>query len=393
MSIPLAIKLKAHEERRLRAGHLWAYSNEIDTDEKYKNIVPGSLCMVQDSRGLPLGIGYVNPKVLLAVRMLTSNNNAIIDADWFRRRLDVALKLRERLYPTPHYRLVYGESDGLPGLVVDRYGDVLVVQITTAGMELLKPLLLEALKSTLKPRGIVLRNDTSMRQTEGLPSYVEEIGNVPDSVEIDEGGVRFAVPMKGGQKTGWFFDQRDNRDRMARYVKGKRVLDVFSYAGGWSMRAAKLGAASVTCIDSSAPALEMAQANAKLNGVDLEAIKDEALDALKNLRGEGRQFDVVIVDPPALIKRKKDEKAGQEHYAALNRAALNLLAPEGILISCSCSHHMEADQVQRILLRESRTTRRRLQILEQGAQGPDHPVHPAIPETRYLKAWYCRATQ
>lgn len=393
MSIPLAIKLKAHEERRLRAGHLWAYSNEIDTDEKYKNIVPGSLCMVQDSRGLPLGIGYVNPKVLLAVRMLTSNNNAIIDADWFRRRLDVALKLRERLYPTPHYRLVYGESDGLPGLVVDRYGDVLVVQITTAGMELLKPLLLEALKSTLKPRGIVLRNDTSMRQTEGLPSYVEEIGNVPDSVEIDEGGVRFAVPMKGGQKTGWFFDQRDNRDRMARYVKGKRVLDVFSYAGGWSMRAAKLGAASVTCIDSSAPALEMAQANAKLNGVDLEAIKDEALDALKNLRGEGRQFDVVIVDPPALIKRKKDEKAGQEHYAALNRAALNLLAPEGILISCSCSHHMEADQLQRILLRESRTTRRRLQILEQGAQGPDHPVHPAIPETRYLKAWYCRATQ
>lgn len=393
MSIPLALKLKAHEERRLRAGHLWAYSNEIETDDKYKSLTPGSLCQLQDSRGLPLGIGYVNSKVLLAVRLLTSNNNATIDADWFRRRIEGALKLRERLYPAPYYRLIYGESDGLPGLVVDRYGDVLVAQISTAGMELLKPLLVAALQSSLKPRGIVFRNDTPMRETEGLPAYVEEIGTVPESVEIDEGGVRFAIPVKGGQKTGWFFDQRDNRDRLGRYVKGQRVLDVFSYAGAWALRAAKFGAKSVTCIDSSAPALELAQNNAKLNNAELETIKDDALDALKALRGDARQFDVVIVDPPALIKRKKDEKAGQEHYGALNRAALSLLSADGVLISCSCSHHLEAEHLQRLLLRESRTTRRRMQILEQGAQGPDHPVHPAIPETRYLKAFYCRATQ
>ena len=389
----LTLKLKAHEERRLRAGHLWAYSNEIETDAGWKNIAPGTLCRLNDSRGQPLGIGYVNPKTLLSLRLLTSNNNAVIDADWFRRRLHSALALREKLYAQPYYRLVYGESDGLPGLVVDRYGDVLVAQITTAGMELHKDAIVEALQSTLKPRGMVLRNDTSMRETEGLAAYVEDIGKMPDSVQIEEDGVRFDVAMKGGQKTGWFYDQRDNRDRLVRYAKGARVLDVFSYVGAWALRAAGLGAASVTCIDSSAPALEAAQRNAALNSFTLEAIKDEALDALKNLRGEGRQFDVVIVDPPALIKRKKDEKAGQEHYGALNRAALQLLPADGVLISCSCSHHLDADTLQRILLRESRTTRRRLQILEQGAQGPDHPVHPAIAETRYLKAYYCRATQ
>ena len=389
----LTLKLKAHEERRLRAGHLWAYSNELETDAGWKNITPGTLCRLNDSRGQPLGIGYVNSKTLLALRLLTTNNNAEIDADWFRRRIQSALALREKLYAQPYYRLIYGESDGLPGLVVDRYGDVLVVQITTAGMELQKALILEALQSTLKPRGLVLRNDTSMRETEGLPAYVEDVGKVPDSVQIEEGGVRFDIAMKGGQKTGWFYDQRDNRDRLVRYAKGARVLDVFSYVGGWALRASKFGASSVTCIDSSAPALEAAHHNATLNGVTLETIKDEALAAMKNLRGENRQFDLVIVDPPALIKRKKDEKAGQEHYAALNRQALQLLSADGLLVSCSCSHHMDAETLQRILLRESRTTRRRLQILEQGAQGPDHPVHPAIAETRYLKAFYCRASQ
>jgi 23S rRNA (cytosine1962-C5)-methyltransferase len=386
----LTIKLKAQEDRRLRAGHLWGYSNEIETGAGFRDIVPGSLCKVMDARGKPLGVGYVNPKVLMALRMLSSNANATIDVDWFMRRIQSALELRTKIYSQPFYRLIYGESDGLPGLVVDRYGDVLVVQIATAGMELLKPMLIEALQAALKPRGVLLRNDVAMRETEGLPDAIEAIGDVPDTVEIEEAGVRFSIPIKTGQKTGWFYDQRDNRDRLSRYVNGARVLDVFSYIGGWALRAAKAGASNVACVDSSAPALEVAAHNAKLNQVTLEVIKGSALDMLKQLRDAGRQFDVVIVDPPALIKRKKDADAGLEHYASLNRVAMQLLSPNGILVSCSCSHHLEPEQLQRVLLREARTAGKRLQILEQGGQGPDHPVHPAIPETRYLKSFICR---
>ena len=386
----LSIKLKAHEERRLRAGHLWVFSNEIDTGEGFRNIAAGSLCKVFDSRNKALGVGYINPKTLMAVRMLSSNANADINVEWFVGRIKSALALRERLYPTPHYRLIYGESDGLPGLIVDRYGDVLVAQLSTAGMDALKPIVVEALQLALKPRGILLRNDVAMRETEGLQQEVEEIGDVPDTVEIDESGVRFEIPLKTGQKTGWFYDQRDNRDRMVRYVRDARVLDVFSYIGGWAMRAHGFGAKAISCIDSSAPALDAAQRNAQLNGATLETIKGSALDMLKQLRDQTRQFDVIIVDPPALIKRKKDAEAGLEHYASLNRVAMQLLVPGGILISCSCSHHLELEQLQRVLLREARTANRRLQILEQGGQGPDHPVHPAIPETRYLKGYICR---
>ncbi len=388
----LTLKLKPQEERRLRAGHLWVFSNEIETDASFKTLVPGTLCRLLDARGKPLGTGYVNPRALLSLRLLSGAADAVIDGEWLAQRIRAALVLRERIYQEPCYRLVYGESDGLPGLVVDRYGDYLSVQLTTAGMEQLKPLVLEALQAVLQPRGMVLRNDSSARDIEGLPAYVDTVGDIPDTVEITEEGVRYAVTLKSGQKTGFFFDQRDNRTRLRRYVRGARVLDAFSYVGAWALRAASYGASAVTCLDSSQAALDSAQGNAKLNGVTLEAIRDEALDGLKALRAEGRQFEVVVVDPPALIKRRKDLDAGLEHYAALNRAAIHLLPADGLLISCSCSHHLEADQLKRILLREARNAGRRLQILEQGEQGPDHPVHPAIPETRYLKAFYCRVT-
>ena len=385
------LRLKPHEERRLRAGHLWVYSNEIDiVKTPLGALAAGTLCRLVDSRSKALGLAYVNPHTLLSARLLTSNASAVIDAAWFERRIRSALTLRERLYDKPFYRLVYGESDGLPGLVIDRYGAVCVVQIATAGMEQLKAPMLEGLKLALKPAGILLRNDVGMRETEGLESYVEEIGEVPDTVEIDEAGVRIEVPVKTGQKTGWFYDQRSNRDQLAKYVAGKTVLDVFSYLGGWSLRALAAGAKSAVALDSSASALEGAARNAALNGMTLETIQAKALDTLREMRVHQRKFDVVIVDPPALIKRKKDLEPGSAHYGALNKTAIDVLAPEGILISCSCSHHMEADALQRILLRESRTAGRRLQILAQGGQGPDHPVHPAIPETRYLKAYFCR---
>ncbi len=385
------LRLNAHADRRLRIGHLWIYSNEVDVAKTpLKSFSAGQLVRVEDARGKPLGTAYINPNNLLCARLLTGRAGAVIDAAWFLKRLKAALALRERLFPEPYYRLVHGESDGLPGLVIDRYGDYLSVQITTAGMEGLKPQLLEALNSLLQARGIVLRNDSSAREQEGLAREIETIGEVPDTVEIREDGVRYAVSLAGGQKTGFFFDQRDNRSRLQRYVAGRTLLDTFSYVGAWALRAAHYGAAAVTCLDSSQPALDAAIANAALNGVELEVLRDDALDGLKALRAAGRHFDVVVVDPPALIKRKRDAEAGLEHYAALNRAALQLLPADGILVSCSCSHHLDAEQLQRLLLRESRAAGRRLQILEQGEQGPDHPVHPAIAETRYLKAFVCR---
>jgi 23S rRNA (cytosine1962-C5)-methyltransferase len=391
-SLPV-LRLKPREERRLRMGHVWVYSNEIDIAQTpLKGIVPGTLCRFEEARGKPLGVGYVNPNTLLCGRLLTGKGDAKIDVDWLARRIESALALRSRLYPTPHYRLVYGDSDGLPGLVVDRYGDVLVVQITTAGMEQLKAQVLEALHSVIKPAGILLRNDTASRELEGLPLYEEIVGAVPDQAQVVEGGCQFAAPIRSGQKTGWFYDQGDNRARLQRYVKGARVLDVFSYVGAWAVRAGKFGAQSISCVDSSEPALMAAHENAERNGLELEAIQGQALEVMKALRSDGRQFEVVVVDPPALIKRRKDYEAGVEHYATLNRAALNLLTPDGVLVSCSCSHHMEEESLQRVLLREARRNGRRLQLLERGEQGPDHPVHPAIPETRYLKAFFCRAS-
>lgn len=388
---PIELRLKPREDKRLRAGHLWIYSNELDLEKApMTGVAPGTLCRVVDSRGKGLGLGYVNPHSLLCARLLTSNPDASIDTAWFARRLQSALTLRERLYSTPHYRLVYGESDGLPGLVIDRYGEVLAVQIGTAGMEALKVPLTQALQQVLKPKGIWFNNEMPVREQEGLTLYTEAVGEVPDIVEIEEGGARFAIPLKTGQKTGWFYDQHANRDRLAKYVPGKSVLDVYSYIGGWALRALTLGARAAAVIDSSAPALEAATANAALNGFELEIVKGQALDMMRDFKARNRRFDVVVVDPPALIKRKKDQEAGMSHYGAVNRAAIDLLAPEGILVSCSCSHHLDAEQLQRILLRESRAAGRRLQILEQGEQGPDHPVHPAIPETRYLKAFVCR---
>jgi len=390
MSFP-ELRLKPREERRLRAGHLWIYSNEVDVAQTpLAAFEPGALCRVLDARGKAMGVATVNGRALLCGRVLTSNASATIDAEWFTRRIRGALALRERLYAKPFYRLIYGESDGLPGLVVDRYGEVCVVQMATAGMDRLKLDIVEGLKHALAPAGILLRNDVGMREAEGLPSYVEEIGDVPDTVTIEEAGVRFEIPVKTGQKTGWFYDQARNRDALARYVKGRSFLDVFSYLGGWSLRALAAGATSATAIDSSASALEGAAKNAQLNALKLDTLQGKAIDVLRELRQQQKRFDVVVVDPPALIKRKKDLEAGSAHYGALNRTAIELLAPEGILISCSCSHHLDAESLQRILLRESRAAGRRLQILEQGGQGPDHPVHPAIPETRYLKAFVCR---
>jgi 23S rRNA (cytosine1962-C5)-methyltransferase len=308
-------------------------------------------------------------------------------------RLNIALGLRDRLYRFACYRLVYGEADGLPGLIVDRYGEYVAVQITTAGMERHRDAIVEALQKVLKPAAIVLRNDSSARTAEGLTLYVEvAAGALPELVEVREGEQTFGVSLTEGQKTGWFFDQAANRDRLLKYVADRRVLDVFSYVGGWGIRAAAAGAATVTCVDSSERALAAVTDNAARNGV-AERVTTERGDAftvLKNLKAAGARYDVVVVDPPAFIKRRKDLKEGQLAYRRLNEIALTLLDRDGVLVSASCSFHLSAEDLLRTAQQAARANDRSLQLLEQGQQGPDHPIHPAIPETAYLKAFFLR---
>ena len=387
------LMLKRNEERRLAAGHLWVYSNEVDSRKTpLTGFEPGTLAVIQSAVGKTLGSGYVNPHSLICARLLTRRPRAVIDAAFFERRLQSALRLRESLFRQPNYRLVYGESDGLPGLVIDRYGDVLVVQITTAGMEAIRELLLETLNRVFAPAGILLRNDTPVRALEGLSQEPEIIGEVPGTVSVAEGGVHFDVPLAAGQKTGWFYDQCSNRAAMHKYVRDKRVLDVFSYIGAWGLQAAAAGAREVCCVDSSVSAQSFMERNAAANGLQdrVRGETGDAFDVLKTLQAGEQRFDVVIVDPPAFIKRRKEIKSGEQGYARLNRLAMQVLAPDGILVSCSCSMHLPAERLQHILYQSARKLGRQMQILERGFQCMDHPVHPAIAETAYLKALFCR---
>ncbi|MDX1595156.1 MAG: class I SAM-dependent rRNA methyltransferase [Gammaproteobacteria bacterium] len=388
------VVLRRREERRLHRGHLWVYSNEIDTDRTpLKEFTPGEPVTVLASGGRPLGSGYLNPHALICVRLVSHRPDVALDRRLLGARLDAALTLRETLYDRPHYRLVHGEGDGLPGLVVDRYGDVLVAQIGTAGIERLRQDVVDVLVERLAPRAILLRNDGPLRAQEGLEGYVETAhGTLPETLAIEEGGLRFEVPAREGQKTGWFFDQRPNRDRLARYVQGGRVLDLFSYVGAWGLRAAAAGAREVLCVDGSAPALERLAANAAANGLAerVTARRGDAFEVLRALREAGERFDAVVVDPPALVKKRKDLKAGGEAYRRINRRALQVLAPGGFLFSSSCSFHFSRDDLRGAVERAARQVDVDLQLLEQGHAGPDHPVHPAIPETDYLKCLVLR---
>ena len=388
-----ALRLRRNEDRRIQAGHLWVFSNEVDTQQTpLTKFAAGSLARVLAHNDRALGLAYVNPKSLISARMLGSWK--IPDTNWFAGRMRIALALRERLYAKPYYRLVYGESDGLPGLVIDRYGARCVVQIGTAGMELLKPQIQQALMQVLTLEALLFKNDSGAREIEGLPSYVEStIGNFAEPGAVVEDGLEFKTPMAEGQKTGWFFDQSSNRRALVKYVsRGARVLDVFSYVGAWGVRAAHAGAAEVVCVDSSATALELAVSNARANALKITARKGDAFDTLEALAKENARFDVVIIDPPAFAKRRKDLPKALAAYKRLNQLAMRVLSSDGILVSCSCSYHVSAEELQDAIAKAARATDKHLQILEFGGQSPDHPIHPAIPETQYLKAYFCRVT-
>lgn len=395
MSTPV-LRLKRGEDRRIRAGHLWIFSNEVDTAATpLTAFAPGAVAVVHSDRDQFLGHAYVNPHALICARIVGRELEHPLDRSLLIHRLNVSLALRQRLYPAPYYRVAFGESDGLPGLVLDRYGDLVVGQIATAGMEALKPDVEEAVRKVLAPKTLFWKNDSAARALEHLPELAAAaFGEVPEEIEVLEQGLRFAAPLAGGQKTGWFYDQTANRERLRRYLPpGARVLDVCSYAGAWAVTALKGGAGSATCVDSSETALDYARRNAQANGVALETVRADAFDALEALRERGERFDVVVLDPPAFIKRKKDFPQGQAAYRKLNQLALALIDRDGILVSCSCSYHLAPEDLLAAIQGAARHSSRFVQVLEAGGQSPDHPVHPAIPETRYLKAFFCRVTR
>ncbi len=393
MSLP-SLRLKANADRRLRNGHLWVYSNEIDVATSPLNrFAAGDQAVLEAANGKPLGIVAMSPNNLICARLLSRDIKLALDKSLLVHRLNVALSLRERLFDKPFYRLVYGDSDLLPGLVVDRFDHILVVQLASATMEQHKDDVIAALVQVLKPSGILFKNDSSARDAEGLNRYVETVyGAVPEWVALEENGVKFEAPVLGGQKTGWFYDHRMNRARLAPYVKGKRVLDLYSYIGGWGIQAGAFGAIEVFCVDASAFALDGVERNAALNGFaeKVTCIEGDVFEALKELKASEERFDVIVADPPAFIKRKKDMKNGEGAYRRLNEQAMRLLSKDGILVSASCSMHLPEDDLQNILLQSARHLDRNIQLLERGGQGPDHPVHPAIVETRYIKSITCR---
>jgi 23S rRNA (cytosine1962-C5)-methyltransferase len=391
-----ALRLKRGEDRRLRAGHLWVFSNEVDIGATpLTGFAPGALVRIHDHRDQFLGYGYVNPHALICARILSRSPAHPPDQSLLVNRLESARHLRERHYAAPYYRLVFGESDGLPGLVLDRYGDILVGQIATAGMEAMRAEIEAAVQKLLAPRVLVWKNDGSARELEQLPKQlISAIGAMPEELQIVEGGLHFRVPLAGAQKTGWFYDQTANRELFRRLLwPGARVLDVCSYAGAWAITALHCGASAALCVDSSAPALAVAESNAAANRVSLGTRRGDAFEVLEQLQRDGECFDVVVLDPPAFIKRRKDLPKGEAAYRKLNQLAMRLLERDALLVSCSCSYHLPADDLVELIQAAARHSSRFAQILATGGQAIDHPVHPAIPETRYLKAFFCRVTR
>lgn len=384
------LRLRKGEERRLLAGHLWVFSNEVDVKATpLTAFEAGQGVLIESSRGEPIGHGYVNPHSLIAARLCSRGTARPFDATLIRDRLVAALALRERFYDKPFYRLVHSEGDWLPGVVIDRYGDVLVMQVNTAGMEQQLENVLAELDALISPSVILLRNDSAVRELENLERYVKVVkGALPQRVEVQENGLRFFASLDSGQKTGWFYDHRENRAALQSLCEGKRVLDVFSYLGGWALNAAAGGAAEVLAVDASAPALALATENAALNGfADRFATRcGDAADVLRELAQEARQFDVVVLDPPAFIKRRKDHKAGLAQYELINRLGMALLADNGILVSASCSQHLSGADLNGAMMRAARKNRSSVQILANAGQGPDHPINAAMPETAYLKS-------
>jgi len=346
-----------------------------------------------ESAGAVLGSAYMEPQSLICARLFAPGEQRPLDERLFRERLDAALAGREAAFDRPFYRLVYGDSDTLPGVVIDRFGDYLVVQFNNEGIERHRAGLLAALVAQLQPRGILLRGDSRSRREQGLPGGAEVVhGEVPQQVALEENGVHFLAPVHAGQKTGWFYDHRMSRARLAAWVAGKSVLDVYSYIGGWGIQAAAFGAAQVCCLDSSAAALEGVLANAPLNGLQdrVTTLRGSAPETMADLHARGSRFDVVILDPPKFAHSQQQVDRAARAYKDINLLGMHLLRPGGVLAAFSCSGLVSADLFQKILFGASVDAGRTVQVIERLSQGPDHPLLLSFPEGDYLKGLVCR---
>ena len=386
--IPM-IRLQNGRDKRARFGHPWVYSNEIDMTPEVKALPAGTVVRLDAPSSEPLGVGLFNPRSLIAIRMLSRDPKAVVDQAFLADRLTKALALRDTLYAKPYYRLVHAEADGLPGLIIDRYGDVLVCQFNTAGMDRLREPLLAALDDVLAPKTVVLRNDSSAREQEGLAQGVEIAkGKLPSPLKLQENGATFFADLAEGQKTGWFYDQRENRAFMAGLAKGRRVLDVYSYAGSFAVQTALACATEVIACDRSELALALAEKAAEANKVSskFKTLKGEAFAELERLQEAKESFGVVICDPPAFVKSQKDLATGSKGYRKIARLGAGLVEPGGFLFVASCSHNMEparfAEEVAKGVGAAGRTGR----VIRSAGAAPDHPVHPLLPESAYLKA-------
>lgn len=388
MTAPPKLRLKPKQGARARAGAPWIYSNEIIMEGPVKTLAPGSIVEVWGDDGLLLGTAYFNPHSLIAARILLPRASGPIDAAFFQERLAHARALRDKLFAAPYYRLVHGEADGLPGLLVDRFDDVLVVQSGTAGMDRLEPLWLEALREQLKPRAIVVKSDAPSRAYEGLKDDARIAhGTIDAGVFIEESGVRFRIDPVGGQKTGWFFDQRDNRDFLIRLAKGAAVLDAYSYVGAFALGALKHGAASALALDSSEPALARATTIAKENDLaGFTTRRADVFEELERLAGQAQRFDIVSCDPPPFVRSKKDLENGAKAYRKLARQSAPLVTPGGLLFLASCSHAISAERFQDECAIGIARAGRVARLIRASGASPDHPMHPMLPESAYLKA-------
>ena len=382
------LSLLAGQDRRLRAGHPWVFSNELKMDAAAKALDPGTPVRLANAAGKAMAVAQFNPHSLIAARVISRNQDATIDAAFLERRLARALRLREHLYAEPYYRLVHAEADGLPGLIVDRFGGTLVIQANSAGMDRLKPQLLAAVEQTLDVDRVIFKNDSPARTREGLDLGIDVAkGQASDMVELRENGLAFFADPIQGQKTGWYYDQRDNRAFAASLARDQRVLDLFSYGGGFGIAALEAGAKEAIAIDRSEGALALAREAAAKNGVDARLIcrQQEGFAALDRLAGEKQRFGLVIADPPSFVKSKRELKSGLKGYRRLARAAASLVAEEGCLVIASCSHNVPVDLFRAEVRKGLSDAGRGGRLLRQSGASPDHPCHPMLPESAYLK--------
>lgn len=383
------ISLLPQYAKRFLAGYPWIYANEIEQSHATKNLPMGTLVQVQ-YQGTILATGYFNRHSLISFRTLTRTPAENIEVTFFIKRLEKALAIRQLFFPLPYYRLVHAEADELPGLIIDRFQDIFVIQINTQGMDQLKMLLIEALQTLFNPSTLYLIQDASIRTLEGLPLEKPEIiGNPFSHLTVIENHTQFTIKMDVSQKTGWFFDHRENRSLIAALAKNKTLIDYFCYSGGFCLQAAKGEAKRVIGVDSSKAALENAQQSAILNQVEnsCEWVCEDVFKDLEQRSQLKEKFDIVVLDPPAFVKTKKDLLPGLKGYEKLLCKALPLVASPGILLIASCSYHVSSADLKNCLARALTKTQRAGRILKMLSAGFDHPEHPLLPESSYLKGF------